>query len=81
MAFFEQNGVWTFAIGLGCGPIPVFGFVSSGTCPFCICHQTSKAFEGIQKTTLVGEELFGGCPGHVRLLASHGRWARVSRYN
>ena len=56
LLFFEQDGVLTFAIGLGCGPIPVFGVVGSGIRPFCICHNLSKTFEGIQETTLMGEE-------------------------
>ena len=56
VALFEQDGVWTLAIGLGSFPIPVFGFVSSGIRPFCVCHKMSKTFEGIQETTLMGDE-------------------------
>ena len=52
---FEQDSVWTFAIGLGCGPFLCFvvirGFVPS------VCHKMTKPFEGIQETMLMGGEM------------------------
>ena len=76
---FEEDGVSMFAIGLDSGPVPVFGLSIRGFVRSAFAKDVKDLRRDTRNDARGRRALFGGCPGHVRLLASHGHCTRVSR--